>query len=286
MAMAPSHGLKIYLTCPPSNQAQPHEYLRRVQDIARSSEDAGCEGILVNTGDGPFDPWLVSQAIIHATTRLCPLIAIQPAYMHPYSVARMIASLAFFHGRRLCLNMVAEEFKNGSAADHGCYASLIEYTTIIQRLVRSPDPVTFEGRHYRVANLKLTPALPAELVPGVFVSGASEEGVEAARQLGATPLDAPKPSPDYAAGELQDARGRGIRIGIVARANDEEARRIARAPSRSACLVGSYDSVADEVARYVDAGYRTFVLDAPANFEEMRHIGEVFERAVFAFAIG
>jgi alkanesulfonate monooxygenase len=45
-------------------------------------------------------------------------------------------------------------------------------------------------------------------------------------------------------------------------------------------LVGSYDRVADEVARYFDAGYRTFILDVPASEEELRHIGAVFERAV------
>jgi alkanesulfonate monooxygenase len=45
-------------------------------------------------------------------------------------------------------------------------------------------------------------------------------------------------------------------------------------------LVGSYDRVADEVARYVEAGYRTFILDVPASLEEMQHTGAVFERAV------
>ena len=45
-------------------------------------------------------------------------------------------------------------------------------------------------------------------------------------------------------------------------------------------LVGSYDRVADEVARYVDIGYRTFILEAPANADDMRHTGVVFERAV------
>jgi len=44
-------------------------------------------------------------------------------------------------------------------------------------------------------------------------------------------------------------------------------------------LVGSYDRVADEVARYVDVGYRTFILDVPASVEEMHHTGVVFERA-------
>jgi len=51
-------------------------------------------------------------------------------------------------------------------------------------------------------------------------------------------------------------------------------------------LVGSYDHVADEVAHYVDVGYRTFILDVPASPDEMRHIGEVFERAACAFAVG
>jgi alkanesulfonate monooxygenase len=45
-------------------------------------------------------------------------------------------------------------------------------------------------------------------------------------------------------------------------------------------LVGSYDRVAEEVARYVDVGYRTFILDVPASVEEMHHTGVVFERAV------
>jgi alkanesulfonate monooxygenase len=51
-------------------------------------------------------------------------------------------------------------------------------------------------------------------------------------------------------------------------------------------LVGSYDRVADEVARYVEAGCRTFIIDVPAAPEELEHIGEVFERAVCAFAVG
>jgi alkanesulfonate monooxygenase len=338
---APNHGLKIFSTCPPSNLAEPAEYLRRVQDIARWSEEAGCEGILVYTDNGLLDPWLVSQVIIEATRRLSPLVAIQPAYMHPYSVAKMVTSLAFLYGRRLHLNMVAGGFKNDLAALNDLtphderYARLVEYTTIIQRLVQSPDPVTFDGRHYCVANLKLTPALPAGLRPGVFVSGSSAAGMTAARQLGATAVEYPKPPSDYAPAGPRDASGNGIRIGIIARDQDAEAWRIARtrfpedrkgqithqlamkvsdsawhgqlselgktAPSaenpywlvpfqnyKTFCpyLVGSYDRVADEVARYVDAGYRTFILDVPASPEEMRHIGEVFERAVCAFAVG
>ena len=83
------------------------------------------------------NPWLVSQLIIEATERLCPLVAIQPVYMHPYSVAKMVTSLAHLYGRRLYLNMVAGGFVNDLAALNDTtphdrrYERLVEYTTII-----------------------------------------------------------------------------------------------------------------------------------------------------------
>src|SRR5712691_6668287 len=113
---SPNHDLKVFSTCPPSKLAQPGTYFRQVEEIARWSEDAGCEGILVYTDNGLLDPWLVSQVIIGATRRLCPLVAVQPVYMHPYSVAKMVASIASLHGRRVHLNMVAGGFANDLAA--------------------------------------------------------------------------------------------------------------------------------------------------------------------------
>ena len=44
-------------------------------------------------------------------------------------------------------------------------------------------------------------------------------------------------------------------------------------------LVGSYERVATEVARYVNLGDEAFILDVPASDEELRHIGTVFEMA-------
>src|SRR5207245_662888 len=41
-------------------------------------------------------------------------------------------------------------------------------------------------------------------------------------------------------------------------------------------LVGSYERVADELARYVTVGYRTFILDVPASPEELAHIRVAF----------
>lgn len=44
-------------------------------------------------------------------------------------------------------------------------------------------------------------------------------------------------------------------------------------------LVGIYRDVAAEVSRYIDVGYRTFILDIPPYEEELAHTGEVFRLA-------
>src|SRR3989449_8143727 len=193
--MTQRNEIELFSTCPSSNAVAPDIYLKRVRDVARWSEAAGCRGILVYSDNSLVDPWLVSQVIIESTTSLCPLVAVQPVYMHPYSVARMVASLASLHGRRIYLNMVAGGFKNDLLALNDTtqhdrrYHRLIEYTTIIQRLLSGPSPVTFEGEFYKVDKLKLSPPLPPDLSPGAFISGSSEAGMAAARAIGATAIE-------------------------------------------------------------------------------------------------
>lgn len=326
------HGLEIFSTCPPLDPAQPGAWSARLREFARLSEDAGCTGALVVTDNAQLDPWLVAQVLIEASTRLAPLIAVQPVYMHPYSVAKMVASLAFLHGRRLHLNMVAGGFKNDLVALNDVtphderYARLHEYTSIVQRLLGSAQALSFEGRYYRVANLRLAPAVAEPLRPGLMLSGSSAAGAQAARELGATAIEYPPPPAECAPG---GAGPRGIRIGIIARATEDEAwavanerypadrkgqlahqlatrvsdsvwrRQLAERAARGApaardpywlgpfenykavCpfLVGSHAQVAGELARYLEAGYRTFILDVPASREDLQHVGTVFERA-------
>lgn len=224
-----AHDLRIFATCPASALGKPDSYRRQVEDIARWSEEAGCEGILVYTDNGQVDAWLAAQVIVSATRRLSPLVAVQPAYMHPYSVAKMIASLAFLHGRRVYLNMVAGGFKNDlEALDDRTphderYERLAEYTTIIRELLQSANPVSFAGRYYRVHNLRMTPPLPKELLPEIMISGSSDAGMAAARRLGAIPVEYPKPPAEYAAAAPMNGAAHGIRIGIIARPDTREA---------------------------------------------------------------
>jgi alkanesulfonate monooxygenase len=45
-------------------------------------------------------------------------------------------------------------------------------------------------------------------------------------------------------------------------------------------LVGSYERVAEEVARYTEAGYKPFILDIPPTQEELSHIAFVFRHSL------
>ena len=182
-------GLRLFATCPPSYTATTRDYVRQVIEVARWSERAGCEGLLIYTDNGTVDPWLVAQTVLAHTERLAPLVAVQPVYMHPYSIAKLVASLGLLHGRRVYLNMVAGGFKNDLVALNDAtphdkrYDRLIEYTTIIKRLLAGDAPVSCEGEFYKVDKLKLSPPLREELFPGIFVSGSSEAGLAAATAI-------------------------------------------------------------------------------------------------------
>jgi alkanesulfonate monooxygenase len=327
-------SIEVFTTCPQSKDFMPVEYLRRAVEIASWSDDAGCAGMLIYTDNGTVDPWLVASVVLRRTRRLCPLVAVQPIYMHPYTAAKMVASLAFLHQRRVCLNMLAGGFKNdlvalGDETPHDDrYARTIEYSSIIRALLETGRPVTFEGRYYKVRGLCMTPPLPSELFPDLLISGSSQAGRAAAVAIGATAVEYPKPP---GAGEDPFPAGvrRGIRIGIIARPEAEEAWRIAlgRFPAdrrgriahtmamqisdsawhrqlsqqaretaaqenpywlwpfenyRTFCpyLVGSYDIVSDEVARYLHLGCSCFILDIPTEPGDLESVGIVFRAAL------
>lgn len=224
--------IKIYATCPRSRGVDRSAYLAAVADVARWSERAGCTGTLVYTDNSIVDPWLVSQVVIEATDRLCPLVAVQPVYLHPYAMAKMVASIAFLHGRAVHLNMLAGGFRNDllalgdNTAHDERYARTVEYTQIAMGLLRGREPVSLDGRYYSVTNLSLAPVVPGELIPEVLVSGSSPAGLDAARALGAIAVKYPQPPGEEQAWVGKDADF-GVRVGVIARADADEAWRVA-----------------------------------------------------------
>jgi alkanesulfonate monooxygenase len=228
-------GIRIYTTCPQSKDVAPCDYLRRVVAISRWSEEFHCEGMLIYTDNSLVDPWLVAQVVIENTRRLMPLVAVQPIYMHPYAVAKMVASIAHLHDRRIALNMLAGGFRNDlialgdTTAHDDRYQRTTEYTHIIRSLLSGDGPTERTGKYYSVANLKMNPPLASEHFPKILISGSSEAGMAAAREIGATAVRYPQPAESEAEDRDAIASGVtcGIRVGIIARDDDEEAWRVA-----------------------------------------------------------
>lgn len=326
------HAIEVFSTCPVPGGADRRTFVQNVINVARWSEEAGCKGILVYADNSLVDPWMLCQIILQNTQHLCPLPAIQPVYMHPYSIAKSVTTLAYLYGRRICLNMIAGGFTNDLLALNDTtphdkrYTRLIEYTLIVKELLAGESAVTRDGEFYKVDKLRLTPPLDPELFPGIFVSGSSDAGLAAARAIGATAVKYPKPAGEEVT-VPNDGIDYGIRVGIITRETDAEAWRVARArfpedrkgqltqqlamktsdsvwhkqlsrldegPDnnpywlvpfhnyKTFCpyLVGSYERIAEEVARYVEAGYKTFILDIPPTQEELSHIGVVFKHSL------
>src|SRR5215217_5827962 len=104
--------LALFATCPQSKDLEPSAYRSRVSEVATWCDRAGYRGVLIYTDNQLVDPWLVAQLVVESTEHLCPLVAVQPVYMHPYTAANMVSSIAYLYRRRIFLNMVAGGFRN------------------------------------------------------------------------------------------------------------------------------------------------------------------------------
>jgi alkanesulfonate monooxygenase len=232
--MKPGDQIQLFSTCPQSKDFTRADYPGQVTRIAQWSEAAGCTGMLIYTDNSIVDPWLVAQHVVQQTRVLGPLVAVQPVYMLPYTAAKMVASLACLHGRRIWLNMLAGGFRNdlialGDEVEHDDrYARTVEYSLLMRRLLESDEPINFAGRFYNARGLRMTPAVPSELQPGWVISGSSPAGRAAAAEIGAIAVEYPEPA-DKIQPTPTPAHGRGIRVGIIAREDADEAWNVAHA---------------------------------------------------------
>ncbi|WP_435821193.1 LLM class flavin-dependent oxidoreductase [Micromonospora lupini] len=293
--------------------------------MARWTDASGWRGLLVFTDNNAVDPWAVAQFMIERTERMVPLVAAQPPYLHPYTAARTISSIGFMYGRQVDLNLVTGGNRHhlravGCRLDHDeRYERLIEYATIIRRLLAATEPLDHRGRHYEMTGAYVNPPLPPELAPRMFVAGSSPACQGAEQALGAVRLTYPQTIAQYDPGGSA-LLGCGIRVGIIARETSEAAWTVAhrRYPAdplgervhdvaaritqsqwhhrlsseahrphevdavywlypfrayKEFCpyLVGSYAEVGELLARYLELGVSTIILDVPHGEDDVHH---------------
>jgi alkanesulfonate monooxygenase len=207
------------------------DYWTDICRVADFSERCGLTGVLLFTGNDTYlEPWAVAHELLRRTATISPLVAVNPIYMHPFTVAKMIASLVRLHGRKIYLNMVtgtalSHQTAMGDRLSHDeRYDRLAEYIQIVKALLGSPRPVTFAGRHYQIDQLQLFPGIPPDMAPEFLLAGQSEA---ARRVCAATAGIAMQMLPAGLEEGLADIPG--VHFGIAARKSEATAWKAARA---------------------------------------------------------
>jgi alkanesulfonate monooxygenase len=198
--------------------------------VAELSEKHGFTGVLLFTGNDTYlEPWVVTQELLKRTRTIAPLVAVNPVYMHPFAVAKTVASLVRLYERKIYLNMVvgtalSQQHALGDLLSHDeRYVRLAEYIEIVKSLLNSKRPLNFTGTYYQTDRLQLFPAVASELTPEFLLAGQSEA---ARRVCAATGSIGVQMLPASLVDVLPKVPG--VHFGIIARASEGTAWQVAR----------------------------------------------------------
>lgn len=214
----------IYTTCPEIDGDRPRSVIDRVIETAQWCESHGHEGMLIRSGNRLVDPWAIAQLLLHETESLRPVVTVQPLYMHPYTVAKKVATLARIYGRCPDLYLVASGSStdllalDDRAAHDDRYRRLTEYVEVITALLTARRPITHVGECYRVYKPAALTPLADEQRPRFFMATSSGAGRQAALELGALPVSSLG---------LDDGAPCML-LGLLVRSSNEEAWEVAR----------------------------------------------------------
>jgi alkanesulfonate monooxygenase len=219
--------LRVFPAIPRNPNAVQH--IDDLMRVARFGERNGLEGPLLFAGnDTPVEPWAMAQHILAGTEKISPLIAVNPLYMHPFTVAKFVSSFALLHCRKIYLNMITGTATSdlaglGEQRTHEeRYSRLGEFIMIVRQLLTSTRPVTFLGKFYATENLQLRPGLPQALMPEFLIAGQSDDARRVAAQADCLRMQMLPPDLE------QGITAPGLNFGIFARERRDQARHEAK----------------------------------------------------------
>jgi alkanesulfonate monooxygenase len=202
------------------------EYWKNIELCIEWSSTYGATGLLLFEGNDTFiSIWVAAQATFEHSGTLSPLVAINPVYMHPFSVAKLVNSYAQVYRRKTYLNMIAGtalsylRALNDDLPHDQRYERLAEYGQLIWALLTTDGPVTFTGKHYTVKGLRLDPPTPPDLLPEFFFAGASDAATAVAKLVNGIQMR--MLSPDLDDGIVPGDTG--VHFGIVTRPSESAA---------------------------------------------------------------
>ncbi|HET7866250.1 MAG TPA: FMNH2-dependent alkanesulfonate monooxygenase [Burkholderiaceae bacterium] len=230
----PTSGDSRYLGTSDFGRAPSMDYLNQ---IAVTADQLGYDGVLIPTGSGCHDPWVVAASAAQWTRRLKLLVALRTSLGNPVATARATATLDQAARGRLLMNVVpggdaAELAADGVFLAHDeRYAAASEYLRV-WRAVLSGETVNFDGKYHRVVNSRNYFPPLQQPHPPLYFGGSSE----AAHALAAEQVDVylswGEP-PAAVAEKIADVRRRaaahgrtlrfGVRLHVIVRETTAEA---------------------------------------------------------------
>lgn len=212
-----------------SRNRDPSKYVDELMRIAQFSDRNGFEGILLFSGNDVFvEPWAMAQHILAHTDRGSPLIAVNPVYMHPFTVAKFVSSFALIYRRKVYLNMITGTATSdlrgvGDQRSHEArYSRLGEFIFLVRQLLSSPRPINFKGKYFTANDLQLRPRLPTTFMPEFLIAGQSDDARRISTEMGCLMMQMLTPNLD------KGISAPGLNFGIFAREERDQARRAAK----------------------------------------------------------
>lgn len=200
--------------------------LAHLTELVRTVEHWGFEAVLTPTGGHCEDAWVVTSALIPATSRLKFLVAFRPGAVAPVLSAQMVSTFDRLSGGRILLNVVvggddAEQRAYGDTLPKDDRYARAEEFLQIARDVGAGRPVAVDSRFHTVdrPNGSGFAGAPPVPLPDVYLGGSSDAAVEVAAKQADVYLSWGEP-PDAVADKLARVReraaahGRSIRGGI------------------------------------------------------------------------
>jgi alkanesulfonate monooxygenase len=230
----PTHGDGRYLGSAEAGRATSLPYM---QAIAQAADSLGYGGVLLPTGAGCEDAWLVASALIPVTKRLRFLVAVRPGLMSPTLAARMTATFDRISDGRLLINVVTggdpvELAGDGVHLSHDERYEVTDEFLEVWRRTLAGDTVTLHGKHLKIDEAKLLIKGVQRPHPPLYFGGSSPAAQRvAARHIdkyltwGEPPAQAAEKI--AAVRRLAEAEGRdvtfGMRLHVIVRESEEAA---------------------------------------------------------------
>ncbi|MEK7247806.1 MAG: LLM class flavin-dependent oxidoreductase [Chloroflexota bacterium] len=220
---------------PPTREAT----LDYLIDVARTAEDAGFNFALIPVGTTCQDAWLVAGMVGARTERLKFLVAMRPGFIAPTLAAKMSNTLDQALKGRVLINVVTGGFPielaaDGDFLDHDeRYGRTQEFMQVVRKAWTGGKAWNHEGKYYKVEGGNVFPRPYQQPHPPFYFGGASD----AAKKVGAEDTDVYLlwgETVEMVRERIEDMKVRaaavgrtlsfGLRIHVISRQTDEEAR--------------------------------------------------------------